>query len=182
MKISMIKDWVEVLLFVFFWYFATATSLSIMDFLGPERFKLQPREEEHHAEKDDTHGARQADVAISDRGVIEIQSDDVDRLDGSSPLGEEVLGTERFQALKHGHDGDQHRRWLQEGKRYVKEIRPSACTICSCSFVDALGDGSQSNEKDNCKVAYVFPEVDHHRRDLNHGRIGKPLVINARST
>ena len=27
MKISMIKDWVEVLLFVFFWYFATAKSL-----------------------------------------------------------------------------------------------------------------------------------------------------------
>ena len=72
-----------------------------MDFLGSERFELQPREEEHHAEEDDAHGARQADVAISDRGVIEIQSDDVDRLQGSSPLGEEVLGTERFQALQH---------------------------------------------------------------------------------
>ena len=85
-----------------------------MDFLGSERFELQPREEEHHAEEYDTHGARQADVAISDRGVIEIQRDDVDRLHGSPPLGEEVLGTERFQALEHGHDGDQHRCWLQE--------------------------------------------------------------------
>jgi len=58
MKISMIKDWVEVLFFVLFPYFAIAKSLSIMDFLGSERFELQPREEEHHAEEDDTHGAR----------------------------------------------------------------------------------------------------------------------------
>jgi hypothetical protein len=30
----------------------------ILDFLGSERFELQPREEEHHAEEYDTHGAR----------------------------------------------------------------------------------------------------------------------------
>jgi len=110
-----------------------------MDFLGSERSKLQPCEEEHHAKEDDTHGARQANVTISDRGVIEIQRDDVDWLHGSSPLGEEVLGTERFQALEHGHNGDEHRRGLQERKRDIQEIRPSGCTIRSCSFMDTLG-------------------------------------------
>lgn len=57
MKISIARDWAEVLFLVLFRYFVIAKSLSIMDFVGPERLKLQPREEEHHAEEYDTHCA-----------------------------------------------------------------------------------------------------------------------------
>jgi len=58
MKRSMIKDWGEVLFCVLFRYLATATSLLYWTSSDLNVFELHPREEEHHAEEDNAHGAR----------------------------------------------------------------------------------------------------------------------------
>ena len=81
--------------------FLTADNPSIVDLVRSGCFKLQPGEYQHDGKKDDTHGACPTDTMISNGGVIQIQGDDMNRLDRGTTLCEKILGAEGFQTLEH---------------------------------------------------------------------------------
>jgi len=70
--------------------------------------KLQIRKQQHYQKQYDRHGARPAELAVSDAGKVYIHRDDVDRMTRRASLCEHILRTERFQTLEHRHDGHEH--------------------------------------------------------------------------
>jgi len=82
--------------------------LLIFHVVGFRQRKLQVREQQHYQKQYDRHGARSAELTVSDTGKVYIHRDDVDRMASCASLCEHILRTEGFQTLEHRHDGHEH--------------------------------------------------------------------------
>ena len=76
--------------------------------------------------------------------IINIQGDDIDRAERRTGLRKQILRRKCFKTLQHRHDGNEHRRRLEQRDGDAEKGLPAACSVDKRRFIDAARNFSES--------------------------------------